>query len=86
MGGTCSMHLENKIYDVQFEVLTTVIIKRSIFLDVTPSSPLKLNRCFGAIYCFYLQGSSKKPSLLATCVMPVKGNIRFLKLTLVQFD
>jgi hypothetical protein len=86
MGGICSKHMENIIYEAQFEVLTTVVIECSSFLDVMPCSSLKLNRCFGGTYSFHLQGSSKKPVLLATCVILVKGNIKFLKLTVVQSD
>jgi hypothetical protein len=50
--------LENKmlINIAGFEVLTAVIIKSSIFWDITPYSPLKVNRCFGGICHLYFQG------------------------------
>jgi hypothetical protein len=35
------------IFFVGFEVLTAVIMRNSIFWDVTPFSPLKVNRRFG---------------------------------------
>jgi hypothetical protein len=31
-------------------------MKSSIFWDITPCSPLKVNRRFGGIYCLHLQG------------------------------
>jgi hypothetical protein len=31
----------------EYEVLTAVVMKGSIFWDITPFSPLKVNRCFG---------------------------------------
>jgi hypothetical protein len=40
---------------IESEVLTTVIMKSSVFWGVTPSSPLKLNWRFGGTYCLYLQ-------------------------------
>jgi hypothetical protein len=42
------------------EVLTTVVMKSTIFWDITPSSPLKVKRRFGGKYRLHLQG-------LATC-------------------
>jgi hypothetical protein len=48
MGTKCKT---NPIY-VRFEVLTAVIMKGSIFWDITPCSPLKVNRCFGGTYYF----------------------------------
>jgi hypothetical protein len=41
---------------IGFQVLTTVITKSSIFWDITPCSPLKVNRPFGVTYCLHLQG------------------------------
>jgi hypothetical protein len=37
------------------EVLTAVFMKSSISWDITPCSPLKVNRRFGRIYRLYLQ-------------------------------
>jgi hypothetical protein len=36
------------IFPVEFEVLTAMVIKRIIFWNVTPCSPLKVNRYFAA--------------------------------------
>jgi hypothetical protein len=44
---------------VGFEVLTTVVMKSSIFWDITLCSLLKINRYFGGIYCLHLQGQRK---------------------------
>jgi hypothetical protein len=41
---------------VGFEVLTGVFMKSTIFLDVTPCCPLKVNRRLGGTYRFHLQG------------------------------
>jgi hypothetical protein len=41
---------------VQFEVFTAVVMKSSTFWDITPYSPLKVNRRFGRIYRLHLQG------------------------------
>jgi hypothetical protein len=41
---------------VGFEVLTPVVMKSSIFWDIKPCSPLKVNRRFGGTYRLHLQG------------------------------
>jgi hypothetical protein len=41
---------------VGFEVLTAVVMKSSIFWDITSCSPLKVNRCFGESCSLHLQG------------------------------
>jgi hypothetical protein len=41
---------------VGFEVLTAVVMKNTIFMDITPCSPLKVNRRFGGTYRLHLQG------------------------------
>jgi hypothetical protein len=41
---------------VRFEVLTAVVMKSSIFWDITPCSPLKFSRHFGGTYRLHLQG------------------------------
>jgi hypothetical protein len=40
---------------VVFEVLTAVVMKGSIFWDITPCSSLKVNRHFGRTYRLHLQ-------------------------------
>jgi hypothetical protein len=44
---------------VQFkgsEVITAAVVKISVFLDVTPCGPLKMNRRFGGTCHLHLQG------------------------------
>jgi hypothetical protein len=43
---------------VGFEVLTAVLMKSSVFWDVTPFSPLKVNRISGGKCCLHLQDVS----------------------------
>jgi hypothetical protein len=49
-----------------FEVLTAVVMKSTIFWDITPRSPLSVNRRFAGTYRLHLQGRknklSKKPA------------------------
>jgi hypothetical protein len=47
------------LYDTGFEVLTAVVRKSSIFWDITPSSPVKVNQRFGGIYCLLLLQSRR---------------------------
>jgi hypothetical protein len=44
--------------NVEFEVLTAVVVRGSVFWDMTPCTPLKVNRRFGGTCrllatCFY---------------------------------
>jgi hypothetical protein len=41
---------------VGFEVLTAVVMKRTVFWDITTCNPLKVNRRFGGTYRLYVQG------------------------------
>jgi hypothetical protein len=43
--------------NVGVEVLTAVVMKGTIFWDITPCSPLKVNRRFGGTYLLHLHGS-----------------------------
>jgi hypothetical protein len=57
---------------IGFEVLTEVVMKSTIFWDITPCSPLSVNRRFGETYRLHLQGRKNKLSKksawkLATC-------------------
>jgi hypothetical protein len=47
---------------VGFEVFTTVVMKSTIFWDITPCSPLKVYRRFGGTYRLHLQGRKNKLS------------------------
>jgi hypothetical protein len=40
----------------EFEVLKAVVMKNTIFRDITPCIPLKVNRRFGGTYRLHLQG------------------------------
>jgi hypothetical protein len=42
---------------VEFKVLTAVVMKSSVFWDIMPCSPLKVNRRFGRTYPLNLQGA-----------------------------
>jgi hypothetical protein len=46
----------NEFRSVESEVLTTVVMKCSIFRDVAPCSPLKVNRRFGVRYRLHHEG------------------------------
>jgi hypothetical protein len=41
---------------IEFQVLTAVVMKNTIFWGMTPCSPLSANRRFGRTYRFHLQG------------------------------
>jgi hypothetical protein len=41
---------------IGFEVLTAVVMKNTTFWDITPCSPLSVNRHFGGTYRLHLQG------------------------------
>jgi hypothetical protein len=40
----------------EYEVLTAVVVKSTIYWDITPCSPLKVNRRFEGTYCLLLLG------------------------------
>jgi hypothetical protein len=44
------------------EVLTAVVMKSTIFWDITPCSPLSVNRRFGGTYGLHFQGRKNKLS------------------------
>jgi hypothetical protein len=48
--------LQTSLLHVGFEVLTAVNMKSIIFWDITPCSPLGVNRRFGGTYRLVLQG------------------------------
>jgi hypothetical protein len=58
-----------------FEVITAVVMKSSVFWDIPPCSPLKVDRRFGGTYRLYHQGRRMNQarnrrgnsSLLVTC-------------------
>jgi hypothetical protein len=49
-------HLNEKFFKEGSEVLTTVVIKSTIFWDITPCSPFKVNQRLGGTYRLHLQG------------------------------
>jgi hypothetical protein len=44
------------VINVECEILTAVVMKSAIFWDITPYSPLSINRRFGGTYSLHLQG------------------------------
>jgi hypothetical protein len=52
---------------VRFEVLAALNTKITIFWDITPYSPLNVNRRFGGTYRLHLQGRKISQTLLVTC-------------------
>jgi hypothetical protein len=51
-----------RYYFVGFEVLTAVVMKSTIFWDITPCSPLSVNRRFGGTYLLHLRCRKNKLS------------------------
>jgi hypothetical protein len=49
---------------VEFEILTAMVMKRTVFWDTTPCSPLKVNRRFGKEY-LHLQEIEQDTSVKA---------------------
>jgi hypothetical protein len=47
------------VTSVGFEVLTAVVIKSTIFRDITPCSPLRVNQRFAGTYRLHLQGRKR---------------------------
>jgi hypothetical protein len=66
----------NFVYLVAFEVFTAVVMKSTISWDITPCSPLSVNRRFGGTYRPHLQGRknkfSKKPTWKQVSVISQK--------------
>jgi hypothetical protein len=52
--------------NVGFDVLTAVLMKNTVFWDIMPCSPLKINGRFGGIYHLHLQGSNKPNKIPAS--------------------
>jgi hypothetical protein len=52
----------NILKTVGFEVLTAVVMKSTIFWDITPCSPLSVNRCFGGTCRLHVVGRQNKLS------------------------
>jgi hypothetical protein len=54
---------------VRIFILTAMVMKSSVFCDITPCSPLNVNRCFGGTWRLHIQGQPrKKPEWL--CLPP----------------
>jgi hypothetical protein len=47
---------------VGFEVLTAVVMKSTVFWDITPCSPLSVSRRFGGTYRLHREGRKNKLS------------------------
>jgi hypothetical protein len=52
-------------YTVEFEIVTSVVMKSSVLWDTTPCSPLRVNRRFGGTYSIHLQGRRKSSKRVA---------------------
>jgi hypothetical protein len=52
---------------LRFEILTVVVMKSTVFWDITPCSPLKVNRHFGGKYRLHIQDRKISSALFATC-------------------
>jgi hypothetical protein len=50
------------VEDVGFEVLTTMIMMRSLFLNVKPCTPVEVSRSLGARYGLCLQCRGVSPT------------------------
>jgi hypothetical protein len=48
---------QNK-FDIGSEILKAVVMKASVFWDISPCGPLKINRRFGVTYNLHPQGSA----------------------------
>jgi hypothetical protein len=56
--GACTNYCALRIsIVVGFEVITAVVMNISIFWDITPCSPLRVNQRFGGTFRLHLQGS-----------------------------
>jgi hypothetical protein len=51
-----------KMHYVWIEVLTAVVLKSSVFWDIMPSSPFKVNRRFGGTYHLHFKGRRISPA------------------------
>jgi hypothetical protein len=63
--------------NAEFEVLTPVVMKSTIFWDITPCSPLKVNRRFGGIH--RLHQGFHAGFLLGLFSEPEEGGDMFLR-------
>jgi hypothetical protein len=63
---TCIIR-RNRVLNVGFEVFTSVVMKSTLFWDITPSSALKVNRSFGRILSSPSSGSNTEPIKKPEC-------------------
>jgi hypothetical protein len=71
---------ESLLFYIGFEVLTAVAMKSIIFWDITPCSPLKVNRLLGGSYRLHLQGRriSRARNQRESCSSPAFTPVSFL--------
>jgi hypothetical protein len=76
----------NQVRQVGLEVLTAVVMKSTIFWDITPRSLLKVNRRFGGTYRLHLHGwrisrarNQRKSRWQAEFCLPPAGDDMFLR-------
>jgi ABC-type uncharacterized transport system ATPase subunit len=55
-----TMDLSRDRLILELEVLRAVVVKSTIFWDITPCNPFRVNRRFGEIYSLLLQGQKNK--------------------------
>jgi hypothetical protein len=53
-------HIKTFCIHAGFEVLTAVVMNNTTFWDITPCSPLSVNRRFGGTYRLHLHGRKNK--------------------------
>jgi hypothetical protein len=70
-------NFRHRLFYVGFEVLTAVVMKSTIFWDITPCSPLTVNRSFGGTYRLHVQGRKNKLNLFFRPSSGSKNNLFF---------
>jgi hypothetical protein len=86
-----STEIENKC--LRFEVLTALIMKGSVFWDITPCSPLEANKRFGETWCLHLRDRRVFQASNMTCginllpaeaIPPLNNILIFYNMTVVS--
>jgi hypothetical protein len=76
----CSPYLTETLSLVGFQVLTAVVMKCTVFWNITSCSPLSVNRRFGGTYRLHLQGQKNKLSKKPACKQVASRIIRQLEI------
>jgi hypothetical protein len=75
--GISPITLTESIINKEFEVLTAVVMKNSVFWEIAPCSPLKVNRRFGRC-----QGRRVSQARINLNQVARKANFHFERMTL----